>query len=100
MSPYKAVLGLESYVGMERLNLPTEQQNKIQTAKQLYSVLASLNENDDLKKGYLATCDEDIHKALDKKGVETKDLVKLSLREAVKLLSVGCLLYTSPSPRD
>ena len=70
MSPYKAVFGVESYVGMERLNLPTEQQNKIQTAKQLYSVLASLNENDDLKKGYLAAADEEF-------GTEDNDDIDL-----------------------
>jgi hypothetical protein len=42
-SPYKAVFGIESYVGMEKLNLPEDTTNKIKTAQQLYAVLAGFS---------------------------------------------------------
>ena len=41
MSPYKALFGQELFVGLEVLNLPVEQKNKITTAKQLYSILGN-----------------------------------------------------------
>jgi hypothetical protein len=42
-SPYKAVFGIESYVGMEKLNLPEDTTNKIKTAQHLYAVLAGFS---------------------------------------------------------
>ena len=42
MSPYKAVFGEEIYVGMEVLNLPEEEKNKIKNVQQLFAILGNL----------------------------------------------------------
>ena len=39
MTPYKALFGCEMYSGLEFLNLPLEEKNKIKTAKQLFTLL-------------------------------------------------------------
>ena len=49
-APYKALFGIESCLGMERLNLPEEEQNKIKTAQQLYAVLSGLSVEEKNKK--------------------------------------------------
>ena len=39
LSPFKAVFGWDSFLGLEELNLPQEEVEKISTAKELFNLL-------------------------------------------------------------
>ena len=42
LSPFKAVFGWDAFLGLDELNLPQEEVEKITTAKQLFNLLGSI----------------------------------------------------------